>query len=331
MQVDVRLDEVVLHALEKEPARRYQQISQVKTDVDTISGSPAPTARITSPTLVATPVQRPDRFWRRVVVVLALIATMAILAPALYLIVRKAQDGANVLEQFKSPQSHTDSSQLVIGSMQYEMHNRQPGQLNWGFTCFIPPGHLASILFVRWTNGVPTVDPGFSAYFKVPKTGGINVPFCSLSCYPIPETTIIASMTNADSRRFMSQWGLSELRPADVTNVVQWNVNLGLGSTGSRWFLMPPYLQIEFKLPQSVRSDHQRAIRLVEFERPEGEGNHGQSGVELRFFLEPLRSLPTAIVTGPNEIDQTNYIAGHGLAGTLEEALDTMKNLPIDP
>jgi hypothetical protein len=46
VQVDVRLDEVVLHALEKEPARRYQQASQVKTDVENVSklvgGTPAP-------------------------------------------------------------------------------------------------------------------------------------------------------------------------------------------------------------------------------------------------------------------------------------------------
>ena len=39
VQVDVRLDEVVLRALEKEPARRYQQASQVKTDVETIAGT----------------------------------------------------------------------------------------------------------------------------------------------------------------------------------------------------------------------------------------------------------------------------------------------------
>ena len=37
VKVDVRLDEVVLHALEKEPERRYQQASQVKTDVETIA------------------------------------------------------------------------------------------------------------------------------------------------------------------------------------------------------------------------------------------------------------------------------------------------------
>jgi hypothetical protein len=40
--MDVRLDEVVLHALEKEPERRYQQASQVKTDVEMIAGTPPP-------------------------------------------------------------------------------------------------------------------------------------------------------------------------------------------------------------------------------------------------------------------------------------------------
>ncbi len=42
VQVDVRLDEVVLHALEKEPSRRYQQASQVKTAVETIARSTTP-------------------------------------------------------------------------------------------------------------------------------------------------------------------------------------------------------------------------------------------------------------------------------------------------
>jgi hypothetical protein len=39
VHVDVRLDEVVLHALEKEPERRYQQASDVKTAVETIAKS----------------------------------------------------------------------------------------------------------------------------------------------------------------------------------------------------------------------------------------------------------------------------------------------------
>ncbi len=44
VQIDVRLDEVVLHTLEKEPERRYQQVNQLKTDVETIAGTPPPMA-----------------------------------------------------------------------------------------------------------------------------------------------------------------------------------------------------------------------------------------------------------------------------------------------
>ena len=40
LRVDVRLDDVVLRALEKEPDRRYQHASQVKTAVETISNTP---------------------------------------------------------------------------------------------------------------------------------------------------------------------------------------------------------------------------------------------------------------------------------------------------
>ena len=43
VQVDVRLDEVVLRALEKEPDRRYQHASEVKTDVETIAHTPGAT------------------------------------------------------------------------------------------------------------------------------------------------------------------------------------------------------------------------------------------------------------------------------------------------
>ena len=48
VQVDVRLDDVVLRALEKEPERRYQQASQVKTAVATATTSepPSPSAAL---------------------------------------------------------------------------------------------------------------------------------------------------------------------------------------------------------------------------------------------------------------------------------------------
>ena len=41
VQIDVRLDEVVLRALEKEPQLRYQQVSMVKTAVESITQSPS--------------------------------------------------------------------------------------------------------------------------------------------------------------------------------------------------------------------------------------------------------------------------------------------------
>ena len=41
VQIDVRLDDVVLRTLEKEPELRYQQAGQVKDDVETISRTPA--------------------------------------------------------------------------------------------------------------------------------------------------------------------------------------------------------------------------------------------------------------------------------------------------
>ena len=36
--IDVRLDEVVLHALEKEPGRRYQHASEIRADLETVTG-----------------------------------------------------------------------------------------------------------------------------------------------------------------------------------------------------------------------------------------------------------------------------------------------------
>ena len=46
VQIDVRLDDVVLRALEKEPERRYQQAGHVKTEIDTIRASVAAGGRI---------------------------------------------------------------------------------------------------------------------------------------------------------------------------------------------------------------------------------------------------------------------------------------------
>ncbi|HWB60140.1 MAG TPA: serine/threonine-protein kinase [Chthoniobacteraceae bacterium] len=49
VQIDVRLDEVVLRALEKEPDLRWQQAGEVKTQVETIVSTPAQPAGNASP------------------------------------------------------------------------------------------------------------------------------------------------------------------------------------------------------------------------------------------------------------------------------------------
>ena len=64
VQVDVRLDEVVLHALEKEPQRRYQQASQVKCDVETIAGTPGTASGAPAPAGAGAPVS--GDVWRQV-------------------------------------------------------------------------------------------------------------------------------------------------------------------------------------------------------------------------------------------------------------------------
>ncbi len=57
VNVDVRLDDVVLRSLEKEPERRYQYASQVKTAVDTIASTapppPAPDAKALAREIIA--------------------------------------------------------------------------------------------------------------------------------------------------------------------------------------------------------------------------------------------------------------------------------------
>jgi TPR repeat protein/tRNA A-37 threonylcarbamoyl transferase component Bud32 len=68
VHVDVRLDEVVLHALEKEPERRYQQASQVKTDLETISRTEGQSGKSrlgydAVPPVTANPI---DSAWRQV-------------------------------------------------------------------------------------------------------------------------------------------------------------------------------------------------------------------------------------------------------------------------
>src|SRR3954464_8415872 len=55
-QVDVRLDEIVLHALEREPARRYPHASEVRDDVQRVTSTAIPATAAPIAASVETPV-----------------------------------------------------------------------------------------------------------------------------------------------------------------------------------------------------------------------------------------------------------------------------------
>lgn len=55
VQIDVRLDEVVLKALEKEPELRFQQASEIRSRVETLTTTPGPV----TPTLASPPAEEP--------------------------------------------------------------------------------------------------------------------------------------------------------------------------------------------------------------------------------------------------------------------------------
>jgi serine/threonine protein kinase len=81
--VDPRVDEVVLHTLEKERERRTKTAGEVKTQVETIASSASvPRAAARPVAVAAAPTQpKPDRFWRWfAVVVLALISIPVVVA-----------------------------------------------------------------------------------------------------------------------------------------------------------------------------------------------------------------------------------------------------------
>jgi len=85
VQVDVRLDNVVLRTLEKEPERRYQHASEVKTDVETIKADSRPPMAPIAPASAGKEKQqvtqtKPDR---RSVLIGLVVAGVAIVLTAL--------------------------------------------------------------------------------------------------------------------------------------------------------------------------------------------------------------------------------------------------------
>ncbi|MGP8233953.1 MAG: serine/threonine-protein kinase [Limisphaerales bacterium] len=303
VEVDVRLDVVVLHALEKEPSRRYQQASQVKTAVETIVGATTPPHSL----------RAPDRFWRRTAMAMAalcltLIAVTAWLANSFLSTQRAVTSSQPALIPVSGTEK--DSATLVIDTETYDWHHdrtpHNPNMLLWNFKYLIPADHLAQLVFVLWSNGVPTIKPGFSGYLKIgPKPCVAEHPM--ISCEPLEALSL------------------------GSTNVVQWDVCPGFGRTVGNWITNQPPLRKLGTAPRSVlHSGHQLAIRLAEFIQPANSASHEWSGVEIRLILQRLQS--PAVQTDPNEFVGDDYVAGFGLNGFSEDSiLKLIKEVPCEP
>ncbi len=325
VEMDVRLDEVVLRALEKEPSRRYQHASQVKTAVETIAGGPPPNPLPNpKPNPVPVPVVRaPDRFWKRMAVAMAVLWLTLIVMLALFagwfLIRRKAEarqqaedERANAAlsnslsARFGVPAA--DSAALVIDTTPDLPQNRLVGLMSGGshFKCLFPADHLAQLVFVVWSNGVPDIKPGFSGYLKV------------------------------GARPWVAQDMMFQCQPLEAyshggTNVVQWNVCPGFEFMASgRITNQPPYHKLGTAPRSVLHSGHQLAIRLAASDQPESAASTNWSGVEIRLILQPL--LSPAVQTDPNEFVANDCVAGFGLAGMSEASvLKLIKELPSEP
>ncbi len=78
VHIDVRLDEIVLRALEKEPERRFQHASEVKTQVETVAATASRGGYASAP-IAPIPVAQPDHFWRRFAIVVLLLISIPFL------------------------------------------------------------------------------------------------------------------------------------------------------------------------------------------------------------------------------------------------------------
>jgi len=172
------------------------------------------------------------------------------------------------------------------------------------FKCLLPAHHLARVLFVRWTNGVPEVWHGLCRSFKVG----------------------VASI-NADFALFC--WSLTGAPATNSTNEVQWTVNLFDGADhSSRFPGEPRYRAVELPTQLVVGPGRQGILRLADHLGPDGMPTAERSGIELRIFLEPLEHNPLQI--NPSVLEGHNYVGEVGPGWTTAEAVKAIREWPIE-
>ena len=197
-QIDVRLDEVVLRALEKKPELRYQQVSEVKTMVETIaSRADIPTVGLGVAPGSASGRTDAPRFSRMAImgVVLALLLLMVLLSVFI-----PARWSAWALNSTVNPKladaSHSEpnavrqiKNALFVASLnQGEVELAAIGNMPWtNPVCWLPDGQPSVAPFPldnnfaisNWAENMEIKKIAF--YIRNESAEGISTPICRIS------------------------------------------------------------------------------------------------------------------------------------------------------
>src|ERR1035437_8132185 len=130
VQIDVRLDEVVLRALEKNPELRYQQVSEVKTMVETIVATPpgssrreeAQTEKAESGKRKA---EMEPRFWRSVIMAAMWVAIIVILGTVALLTVKSHYTASPIVLSQSEFLGKFQSNEIAHATIKLDGQNSQ--------------------------------------------------------------------------------------------------------------------------------------------------------------------------------------------------------------
>ncbi len=140
VQIDVRLDEIVLRALEKKPELRYQQVSQVKTIVETIVATPdasrsrgdeAQTEKAEGGKRKA---EMGPHFWRSVIKVTAWVAIIVIPATVGLLTIKSHYTPSAIVLSQSEFLGKFQSNEIAHATIKFDRQNSQSATISG--TCF---------------------------------------------------------------------------------------------------------------------------------------------------------------------------------------------------
>jgi tRNA A-37 threonylcarbamoyl transferase component Bud32 len=156
VQVDVRFDQVVLRALEKERERRYQQAKDVKTDVETIASGPAQAALPVAASRAADAWEAARRMVKRPSTGLLVTGIFNWILMPIYvvvgLVIMRQGEGVNVTFPMAMVLLAAASSFLIFAALKMKALEAYRAAVAGGILAVIvSPGNLIGLPFGIWS------------------------------------------------------------------------------------------------------------------------------------------------------------------------------------